>query len=132
MSIPERKDVNFADTWALTDLYGSDAEWHEDFQWNQDYLKFVKGYQGRLGESAQLLYNWLQLGDEMSLIFEHLAVYAFRRADELATAMECRCYHGGEGRTALHVLHYKTADWLTLAGFVALAAGVIVLGKFGL
>ena len=82
MSIPERKDVNFADTWALTDLYGSDAEWHEDFQWNQDYLKFVKGYQGRLGESAQLLYNWLQLGDEMSLIFEHLAVYAFRRADE--------------------------------------------------
>ena len=82
MSIPERKDVNFADTWALTDLYGSDDEWHEDFQWNQDYLKFVKGYQGRLGESAQLLYNWLQLGDEMSLIFEHLAVYAFRRADE--------------------------------------------------
>ena len=82
MSIPKRKDVNFADTWALTDLYGSDAEWHEDFQWNQDYLKFVKGYQGRLGESAQLLYNWLQLGDEMSLIFEHLAVYAFRRADE--------------------------------------------------
>ena len=88
MSIPERKDVNFADTWALTDLYGSDAEWHEDFQWNQDYLKFVKGYQGRLGESAQLLYNWLQLGDEMSLIFEHLAVYAFRRADEDTRATE--------------------------------------------
>ena len=88
MSIPERKDVNFADTWALTDLYGSDAEWHEDFQWNQDYLKYVKGYQGRLGESAQLLYNWLQLGDEMSLIFEHLAVYAFRRADEDTRATE--------------------------------------------
>ena len=88
MSIPERKDVNFADTWALTDLYGSDAEWHEDFQWNQDYLKYVKGYQGRLGESAQLLYNWLQLGDEMSLIFEHLAVYAFRRADEDTRAAE--------------------------------------------
>ena len=79
MSIPERKDVNFADTWALTDLYGSDAEWQEDFQWNQDYLNYVKGYQGRLGESAQLLYNWLQLGDEMSRIFERLAVYAFRR-----------------------------------------------------
>ena len=46
--------------------------------------------------------------------------------------MECRCYHGGEGRTALHVLHYKTADWLVLAGFAALAAGIIVLGKFGL
>ena len=46
--------------------------------------------------------------------------------------MECRCYHGGEGRTALHVLRYKTADWLVLAGFAALAAGIIVLGKFGL
>ena len=88
MSIPERKDVNFADTWALTDLYENDAQWHEDFQWNQDYLKYVKGYQGRLGESAQLLYNWLQLGDEMSLIFEHLAVYAFRRADEDTRATE--------------------------------------------
>lgn len=88
MSIPERKEVNFADTWALTDLYENDAQWHEDFQWNQDYLKYVKGYQGRLGESAQLLYNWLQLGDEMSLIFEHLAVYAFRRADEDTRATE--------------------------------------------
>ena len=61
-----------------------------------------------------------------------LFISAFRRADELATAMECRCYHGGEGRTALHVLRYKTVDWLVLTGFVALAAGVIVLGKFGL
>ena len=61
-----------------------------------------------------------------------LFISAFRRADELATAMECRCYHGGEGRTALHVLHYKTADWLVLAGFAALAAGIIVLGKLGL
>ena len=56
---------------------------------------------------------------------------AFRRADELATAMECRCYHGGEGRTALRVLRYQTADWLSLTAFVALTAGVIVLKKFG-
>ena len=61
-----------------------------------------------------------------------LSISAFRRADEPATAMDCRCYHGGAGRSALHVLHYKTADWLVLAGFAALAAGIIVLGKFGL
>ena len=36
-----------------------------------------------------------------------LFISAFRRADELATAMECRCYHGGEGRTRLHVLRYE-------------------------
>ena len=61
-----------------------------------------------------------------------LFISAFRRADELATAMECRCYHGGEGRTALHVLHYERADWLVLGGFIVLAAGIIVLGRFGL
>ena len=49
----------------------------------------------------------------------------------MATAMECRCYHGGEGRTALRVLRYQTADWLSLTAFVALTAGVIVLKKFG-
>lgn len=61
-----------------------------------------------------------------------LFISAFRRADELATAMECRCYHGGEGRTALHVLKYKTADLLVLAGFLLLAAAVIVMKRFGL
>ena len=36
-----------------------------------------------------------------------LFISAFRRADELAMAMECRCYHGGEGRTRLKVLKFK-------------------------
>ena len=39
-----------------------------------------------------------------------LFVSAFRRADELATAMECRCYHGGEGRTRLKVLKFGALD----------------------
>ena len=52
--------------------------------------------------------------------------------DELATAMECRCYHGGEGRTALHVLRYQAADFVVLAAFVALAAGLIVLKHMGI
>ena len=43
-----------------------------------------------------------------------LFVSAFRRADELATAMECRCYHGGDGRTKLHELHYAARDYLVL------------------
>ena len=60
-----------------------------------------------------------------------LFVSAFRRADELATAMECRCYHGGEGRTALRVLRYQKSDWLVLAAFVVLTAGIIVLKKLG-
>ena len=60
-----------------------------------------------------------------------LFISAFRRADELATAMECRCYNGGEGRTALHVLRYKGRDIAVLLGFVVLAAGIITLKIFG-
>ena len=56
-----------------------------------------------------------------------LFVSAFRRADELATAMECRCYHGGEGRTKLHVLRYETRDYLVLAYYLALTAAAILL-----
>ena len=60
-----------------------------------------------------------------------LFISAFRRADELATAMESRCYHGGEGRTALYVLRYRTMDYVALALFVLLVAAVIVLRWFG-
>jgi len=61
-----------------------------------------------------------------------LFISAFRRADELATAMECRCYHGGEGRTKLHVLRYQRRDYLALSAGAALAVGIIILGHFGL
>ena len=61
-----------------------------------------------------------------------LFISAFRRADELATAMECRCYHGGEGRTRLRQLKYKLADYVTLFLFLAITVGVGVLGHFGL
>ncbi len=44
-----------------------------------------------------------------------LLLSSFRRADELALAMECRCYHGGEGRTKMKVLKMKSRDWIFLA-----------------
>ena len=43
-----------------------------------------------------------------------LVVSAFRRAFDLATAMESRCYHGGEGRTKMKVLHLSKVDYITL------------------
>ena len=60
-----------------------------------------------------------------------LFVSAFRRADELSVAMECRCYHGGEGSTKLHVLRCKKEDYFVLIGVVALIAAVIVISKLG-
>ena len=61
-----------------------------------------------------------------------LFISAFRRADELATAMECRCYHGGEGRTKMKLLRYKRGDFLCFAAVALLIAVVIVLRNFGL
>ncbi|MGI5978520.1 MAG: energy-coupling factor transporter transmembrane component T family protein [Oscillospiraceae bacterium] len=61
-----------------------------------------------------------------------LFVSAFRRADELAVAMESRCYHGGEGRTRMKKLSMRPADWATLAGSGIFLAGIIVLSRYGL
>ena len=58
-----------------------------------------------------------------------LFISAFRRADELATAMECRCYHGGEGRTRLRQLRSAPRDYTALAVTVLFLAAVIVLGR---
>ena len=61
-----------------------------------------------------------------------LFISAFRRADELATAMECRCYQGGEGRTKMKLLRYHRWDFQTFVVGVGLVAVVCVLRRFGL
>lgn len=53
-----------------------------------------------------------------------LFVSAFRRADDLALAMEARCYRGGEGRTRLRQLRMRRRDWATLVAFAVVAGGV--------
>lgn len=53
-----------------------------------------------------------------------LFVSAFRRAFDLATAMESRCYNGGEGRTKMKQLHFGSVDW------AALMSAALVLGAF--
>ena len=61
-----------------------------------------------------------------------LFVSAFRRAEELATAMECRCYHGGEGRTRMRVLTYRPVDFVAIGFMVLFGAGLIVLNRLGI
>jgi len=74
--------------------------------------------------------NIIQKAKALIPILVPLFISAFRRADELAVAMECRCYHGGEGRTKLHVLQYEGRDYLALALGLAVTAGIIVLRQF--
>lgn len=59
-----------------------------------------------------------------------LFVSAFRRADELALAMECRCYHGGEGRTRMKQMKLHGRDLVSGLATAAVFAGVILLNKY--
>lgn len=59
-----------------------------------------------------------------------LFISAFRRADELATAMECRCYTGGEGRTRMNVLRSTAKDWVFLAAVLLLGAAIVLLNIY--
>lgn len=56
-----------------------------------------------------------------------LFVSSFRRAEELALAMECRCYRGGEGRTRLRIMHSNARDYIALAITLIFLAGTIAM-----
>ena len=56
----------------------------------------------------------------------------FCRADELAVAMESRCYHGDQGRTRMKQLMFRRGDYITFAAAGVLLCGVIVLAVLGL
>ena len=77
--------------------------------------------------------NLIQRAKALIPLLVPLFISAFRRADELATAMECRCYHGGEGRTRMLTLRYALRDYVALAlgiGLIAAVAGANLLGVF--
>ncbi len=59
--------------------------------------------------------NMMQRVKSLVPVLVPLFISAFRRADELAMAMECRCYHGGDGRTRLNVLHCTKQDYINAA-----------------
>lgn len=76
--------------------------------------------------------NLIQRAKALVPILVPLFISAFRRADELAIAMECRCYHGGQGRGKLHVLRYQARDYWVLAAYSGVLAAVLALAHFGL
>ena len=59
-----------------------------------------------------------------------LFVSSFRRADELATAMECRCYRGGKGRTKMTVPHLRVIDFFAFLLVVAFGAGIVLINRY--
>lgn len=76
--------------------------------------------------------NLMQRVRALIPILVPLFISAFRRADELATAMECRCYHGGDGRTKMKLLRYKLLDFKAYGIGIVLLTTVFALRSFGL
>ena len=76
--------------------------------------------------------NILQRVNALVPILVPLFISAFRRADELATAMECRCYQGGEGRTKMKLLRYHREDYIAYLCLVLLLVAVILVAGMGL
>ena len=73
--------------------------------------------------------NLIARAKAMIPILIPLFVSAFRRADELAMAMESRCYHGGEGRTKLHQLQFRRGDLVALLVTLIFVAFILVTQK---
>ena len=73
--------------------------------------------------------NIIQKAKAMIPILVPLFVSAFRRANDLAMAMEARCYRGGEGRTKMKPLVYKKNDYIAYAISIVYVVVAVVIGK---
>ncbi len=80
--IPERSEIRECDKWAIHDIYESDAAWEADYEKTAALVQEVAAYRGRLGASAETLYDYLRRYDELALCIENLMEYAHRKSDE--------------------------------------------------
>ncbi|MCD8220508.1 MAG: energy-coupling factor transporter transmembrane protein EcfT [Ruminococcus sp.] len=71
--------------------------------------------------------NLMQRAKALIPVLVPLFVSAFRRAEELATAMECRCYRGDEGRTKMRQLHAVKRDYIAITVTILLLAMAIAV-----
>lgn len=81
-TLPTRKDVPVEYTWRLEDIFATDEQWEKEFQQIQALLPKFSEYKGRLGESAQMLYEALQYRDHVFMRLGKLYAYAHMRHDE--------------------------------------------------
>lgn len=98
--IPVRSEADPKYTWALEDVYASDELWNKDLEKARTFPQQLAAYQGRLGESAGTLLEFLKLGDEIGILFDSLYGYAQRKSDE-DTA---NSLYQGMASQAMHVM----------------------------
>ena len=82
---PKRSEVDERFKWAINDIYATDELWNEDLEKLKGYIDKLPSYKGRLSESADVLYEYLQMCDEISVLGDSLINYAQRKSDEDTT-----------------------------------------------
>ena len=80
--IPKRSEVPEQFKWALEDIYATDEKRAEDLQKLKAMPERIAAFKGSLSESADTLYDFMQLSDEISVLCDSLGNYAQRRSDE--------------------------------------------------
>lgn len=83
--LPARNEVATEDTWKLEDIFANDEVWEKEFTEVKSMLPGVQEYQGKIGESADQLYNALQLQDKLLERLGRLYTYAHMRYDQDTT-----------------------------------------------
>jgi oligoendopeptidase F len=84
-ALPKRSEVPVADTWDLEAIYSTNDVWEKEFSETKELLPDLKSYQGKLGESAETLYTYLQKQDEATKKLGKLYTYAHMRYDQDTT-----------------------------------------------
>lgn len=82
LEILKRADVKKENTWATEDLYATDALWEEDLKKLSEYGDKIATFEGKLMDSADNLYNYFKLSDELDILTDNLFNYASRKSDE--------------------------------------------------
>ncbi|MBQ4248360.1 MAG: oligoendopeptidase F, partial [Ruminococcus sp.] len=81
----KRSEIDEKYKWAINDIYATDEKWYEDLEKLKGYIQKTASYKGKLSQSADTLYDYLQMGDEISVLCDSLINYAQRKSDEDTT-----------------------------------------------
>lgn len=78
----KRSEQKEEDTWRIEDIYAKEEEWREEYQNIKEMIKQLSSIKGRLGESAEILFDYLELHCNISKLFERVMVYANQKYHE--------------------------------------------------
>ena len=80
--IPIRENIPTEDKWALEDLYPGDADWNRELETLSQDKAYLTSFAGKLGSSAQMLYQYLDASEKLNVKADRLGNYCMRKADE--------------------------------------------------